>query len=230
MINRNEFLEELFNTTQFKITSDYGYQAWRGRVHRGNDIILPNDRYGKIYAPCNCIVTAVGYTAIRGYYLELLIAFRGKIRYAFLQHLKKDSTRVKVGQRVRKGAYLCNIGNTGSSTGPHLHLEFTYVSYRVTPGRIPMPPFDSAKYGAGFYSNFYWPTYYKLTAMKEGIRIRTYPDIDDPKNIVGDLVKGKAYTVYDKKTADGFTWARLDWVDREWSAIRSTDGTIVLMK
>lgn len=228
MINRNDFMKELFKTDMFKLTSDYG-PRW-GRIHRGSDYIIPLDRYGKIYAPCNAIVTAMGYNSVRGYFVEFLIAYRGKIRYCFLQHLKKDSIKVKIGQRVPKGLWLANIGSTGSSTGPHLHIEFTYVSYVKSTGRIPMPPFDSDKYGAGFYTNFSWPVYYKLKTLEANIRIRTYPDVDDPDNIVGELTKGKEYTVYQKKTADGFIWARLSWVDKKWSAIRSVDGKSILMR
>jgi len=37
-------------------------------------------------------------------------------------HLHWDSIRVHIGQRVARGEYIANSGNTGFSTGPHLHF------------------------------------------------------------------------------------------------------------
>jgi peptidase M23-like protein len=43
--------------------------------------------------------------------------------YAFYAHLKPGSIRVKPGQRVSKGQKIAQTGNSGSSTGPHLHFQ-----------------------------------------------------------------------------------------------------------
>ena len=79
----------------------------------------------------------------------------GRGRYAFYAHLKPGSVRVRRGQRVREGDVLALLGNSGSSTGPHLHfhvmnrpsalasngLPYVFDRYR-TAGQI--PPFDDA--------------------------------------------------------------------------------------
>jgi murein DD-endopeptidase MepM/ murein hydrolase activator NlpD len=41
---------------------------------------------------------------------------------AVYAHLQWDSIRVRIGQRVNRGDYIANSGNTGFTTGPHLHF------------------------------------------------------------------------------------------------------------
>jgi murein DD-endopeptidase MepM/ murein hydrolase activator NlpD len=43
--------------------------------------------------------------------------------YAFYAHLEPGSVSVEVGDRVRTGDVLGRTGNSGSSTGPHLHFQ-----------------------------------------------------------------------------------------------------------
>ena len=42
--------------------------------------------------------------------------------YAIYAHLQLDTVRVRPGQRVGRGEYIANSGNTGFSSGPHLHF------------------------------------------------------------------------------------------------------------
>ena len=42
--------------------------------------------------------------------------------YAVYAHLSRSSIRVKPGDRVERGHYIAESGNTGFSTGPHLHF------------------------------------------------------------------------------------------------------------
>ena len=42
--------------------------------------------------------------------------------YAIYAHLQLDTVRVKIGQQIARGEYIANSGNTGFSSGPHLHF------------------------------------------------------------------------------------------------------------
>jgi murein DD-endopeptidase MepM/ murein hydrolase activator NlpD len=41
---------------------------------------------------------------------------------AIYAHLHWDSVRVQAGQHVQRGEYIADSGNTGFTTGPHLHF------------------------------------------------------------------------------------------------------------
>lgn len=44
--------------------------------------------------------------------------------YSQLSHLKKDSVKVVIGQHVKQGEIIANLGNSGRSPYPHLHFQF----------------------------------------------------------------------------------------------------------
>ena len=50
-------------------------------------------------------------------------------------HLKKFN--VKPGQEVKRHEVLGFVGNTGRSTGPHLHYEVRYQGRPVNPASLP---------------------------------------------------------------------------------------------
>ncbi|EMA6343205.1 M23 family metallopeptidase [Bacillus cytotoxicus] len=43
--------------------------------------------------------------------------------YLVLAHLKKGSVRVKKGQHIKEGTVVANVGNSGNSSEPHLHIH-----------------------------------------------------------------------------------------------------------
>jgi murein DD-endopeptidase len=47
----------------------------------------------------------------------------GNNHFAFYEHLKPGSIRVRPGQKIRKGDVVASLGFTGQTTGPHLHFH-----------------------------------------------------------------------------------------------------------
>ena len=59
----------------------------------------------------------------------------GNGNYAFYAHLKPGSVLVKPGDTVKRGQKLAEVGNTGNTTGPHLHMHIlTGPSMLSAPG------------------------------------------------------------------------------------------------
>ena len=83
-----------------------------------------------IYASRDGTVVAVTHTNFRGgtnigeYGSEANVVkiLHDDGTFALYAHLSWDSIRVRPGQRVSRGEYIAASGNTGFSTGPHLHF------------------------------------------------------------------------------------------------------------
>ena len=100
--------------TRGRISSRYG-SRW-GRMHRGLDIAAPTGT--PINAADGGTVTFSGYKNSFGYMVEINHGNGLVTRYAHCSKLL-----VKKGDKVYKGQQIAKVGNTGNSTGPHLHLE-----------------------------------------------------------------------------------------------------------
>ncbi|MEH6942255.1 M23 family metallopeptidase [Bacillus sp. JJ722] len=63
--------------------------------------------------------------------------------YLLLNHLKKDSVAVEVGEHVKPGDLIGRVGNSGSSSEPHLHIHYqrqnpTKVLYPILAEGLPL--------------------------------------------------------------------------------------------
>jgi murein DD-endopeptidase MepM/ murein hydrolase activator NlpD len=102
------------------VTSDFGvrldpYTAER-MMHRGLDIATPPGQ--PVYAPSDATVVFAGDENGYGKVVVLDHGNGVNTRYGHLSTIE-----VKTGDRVKQGARVGAVGNTGRSTGPHLHYE-----------------------------------------------------------------------------------------------------------
>lgn len=114
------------------ITSKFGYRkspfSTRREFHKGLDIA--NRRGTPIRAAANGMVTFVGR---KGSFGNMVIINHGHgmvTRYAHMNTIK-----IRRGISVSKGDIIGTIGNTGLSTGPHLHYEVRLNGLPVDPSK-----------------------------------------------------------------------------------------------
>ncbi|MDO5704867.1 MAG: DUF5930 domain-containing protein, partial [Paracoccus sp. (in: a-proteobacteria)] len=98
----------------FRYTSGFG-RRW-GRAHEGIDMAGPVGT--PIYATADGVISHAGWQGAYGNLIKIEHELGTETRYG---HLSK--IRVRPGQRVSQGDLIGDMGNTGRSTGPHLHYE-----------------------------------------------------------------------------------------------------------
>jgi murein DD-endopeptidase MepM/ murein hydrolase activator NlpD len=116
------------STHRFPVSGPYGlggsdarFGARRnGHRHQGQDIVAAEGT--PVVAPWAGLVEFVRFQKSgAGWYLVL--DGDGEDRDYVFMHLRRGSILVAAGQRVSTGQPLAQVGNTGSSSGPHLHFE-----------------------------------------------------------------------------------------------------------
>ncbi|MBQ8366186.1 MAG: M23 family metallopeptidase [Alistipes sp.] len=100
----------------------YGY--WR--MHEGVDLSAPKGT--PVYATGNAVVLRSGWRPGYGELIELNHGFGYKTRYG---HLSKRY--VEAGDSVTRGQVIGEVGNTGVSSGSHLHYEVRFRDNTVNP-------------------------------------------------------------------------------------------------
>ena len=112
------------------ITSKFGYRkspfTGQRSFHSGLDIA--NQTGTEIIATAN---GKVSYAARKMYFGNLIIIDHGFGKVTKYGHLKK--ILVKQGQTVKRGDVIALLGNTGQSTGPHVHYEVVVNGLPIDP-------------------------------------------------------------------------------------------------
>lgn len=112
------------------ISSNFGYRVspftGRKEFHKGLDIAT---RKGTpIITPADGVVTFSGEKWLIGNMITIDHGYGMLTRYGHISKLKKNK-----GDRVKRGEVIALVGNTGRSTGPHLHYEVRLNGVPVNP-------------------------------------------------------------------------------------------------
>lgn len=122
----NQYLPNAFDgyiwPAQGVLTSHYGWR-W-GRIHQGIDIAAPIGT--PIVAAAAGKVIGVGWYGGYGNLIKLE-HLDGSVTYYAHNH----RNLVTLGQKVEQGEQIAEMGNTGNSTGPHLHFEIRLSNKEV---------------------------------------------------------------------------------------------------
>ena len=118
-----------------RIASAFGDRAAPCRgcssYHRGLDF---DAGYGApVGAIADGVVTTVGYAGTFGYAVEIEHIINGQKVTSLYAHMIDNSSALVVGAPVVAGEIIGALGNTGLSTGPHLHLEIHLDGVPVDP-------------------------------------------------------------------------------------------------
>jgi len=128
-ISQNEFGFIKPVTTNYTITSEWGYRAHPvdGEVRRHTGIDIVPVHRSDIVAVQDGIVVFAGCGGAFGNSIEIRHEINGQTIYSFYAHL--SAIHVNVGDTVVRGQHIAQEGgdandpNPGNSTGHHLHFE-----------------------------------------------------------------------------------------------------------
>lgn len=122
------YLSVCYPLSHIKINSTYGYRkdpfTGKWKFHNGIDLYARNDQ---VYAMLQGEVVTVGQDKVSGKYVTLQ---HGNFNVSYC-HLSQIS--VSKGQIVKAGEVVGITGNTGRSTGEHLHITIRHKGEYVNP-------------------------------------------------------------------------------------------------
>jgi len=121
----------------YRISSSFNWHRRNPITHRiephlGTDFAMP--RGSKVLAPADGVVVKTGHQRYAGNYIVIQHGRRYQTRYFHLSHIL-----VHRGEKVKMGEKIALSGNTGRSTGPHLHYEIRIFNKPVNAMRVKLP-------------------------------------------------------------------------------------------
>ncbi len=103
----------------------------RYRAHLGVDYAAPKGT--PVYSAGDGVITFVG---VKGGYGKTVIVSHSNGYSTLYAHLNGYSKKAKKGAKVAKGSHIAYVGNTGMSTGPHLHFGLYRDNRAINPESV----------------------------------------------------------------------------------------------
>jgi murein DD-endopeptidase MepM/ murein hydrolase activator NlpD len=122
-----------------RVSSNFGVRRHPilgySKLHAGKDFAAPIGI--PIFAAGSGTIVKAQFWSTWGNYVRIRHTNGYETEYA---HASKIASGIKPGVRVRQGQVIAYVGNTGRSTGPHLHFGILYKNTRINPDRVKSLP------------------------------------------------------------------------------------------
>jgi len=116
------------------------FRDWR--VHKGIDYAAPTGT--KIRSVGDGTIEFLG--TQRGYG-NVIIVKHDDVQRTLYAHMSRFSPKLRLGDKIKQGQVIGEVGQTGWATGPHLHFEFQVNGQQIDPNPMlpqPAPALDTA--------------------------------------------------------------------------------------
>lgn len=143
MLSHLPAIQPIANKDLKRMASGYGYRIhpiYQTRIfHEGMDFSC--DIGTPVYATADGVIKKARWERGYGYLITIDHGYGYETRYA---HLK--SFKVRVGQKVVRGETIALSGNSGQSSGPHVHYEVLQKGRPVNPANYYFMDLDAEQY------------------------------------------------------------------------------------
>lgn len=194
-------------TGKFQVTCEYKRKgSWAAGWHTGIDLVCDNDI---IYGTCDGTVTKIGWDNSYGNYITVK-APDGKFHW--FCHLSKVTCTE--GQKISRTTQIGVMGNTGNSTGKHLHFEIRNSSNKYADNSNPADYMGIPNAVGSYDSNNYQianstsnpNTTGELKTLNHNTNLRKAPSTS--AEIIDLYIPNTTLYVLEPSVvqADGYTW------------------------
>lgn len=195
----------------FNVTCEYKRKGnWAAGWHTGIDLVCNDDT---IYGTCDGTVTKIGWDNSYGNYITVK-APDGK--YHWFCHLSKVTC--SEGQKISRTTKIGVMGNTGNSTGKHLHFEIRNSSNKYADNSNPadymgipnkVGSYDSNNYQISSNSSSSNSTTGELKTLARNTNLRNAPTTSSSEKTL--YITNTTLYVLQAGVAksDGYTWDKV---------------------